>query len=733
MRKWQTRVIAGAATVIVGTVLALVVRSGHIETDLVERAGAALKADGQPWGAVTADGRDLTLSGTAPSEGYREMGRQSVDRVWGVRVVKDASDILAVADPFVWTAEKSASGVKLAGNVPFGAARGAVADAVAAALPGLAVEDGAADANGAPDEKGWLAAVGFAAARLANLETGKVEISGTGLSFSGLAADRASYDAYRAALSQLPAGYTLVSDAVMPPKASPYVWTAESGSGKLVLGGSMPGAHGEADILGSMATILPGIAVENGTVPASGAPEGFVGGVVAALHTLSRLEDGTARLEDDKLTIRGRARHFDSEADIRSVLDKELPAGIALAELTVTPPAVAPFTFSAKSANGVVVLEGFVPSEEVRAALVAAAAKLGEKVDDRLVVASGAPAGFADEALFAIGALGNLSEGTASLSDLSLTVNGKAPTAEMFIAVNTMLDGSLPEGMTIALREIEGPAAPPPPAVVEPVPAEPAAAAPVAAEQPATPAPFGWSIEAGADGIVLSGIVPNEEARAAILSLVARLFPGRAVDDRLVVGEGAPEGFAAAANAAIEAVGRLMSGRAALTDKTLELSGETFTERAIGQILDALKSALPAGFTTSGGLTVAPPAAEVADAECQTLLSGILAGNTIRFRSGEAVISEDSFGLLDSLAYASQRCPAARIEIAGHTDSDGSDAANQTLSEARAGAVVTYLTDAGVVPDRLTSRGYGETMPVADNGTAEGKARNRRIEFTIRQ
>lgn len=70
-----------------------------------------------------------------------------------------------------------------------------------------------------------------------------------------------------------------------------------------------------------------------------------------------------------------------------------------------------------------------------------------------------------------------------------------------------------------------------------------------------------------------------------------------------------------------------------------------------------------------------------------------------------------------------------KLEVQGHTDNVGNDAHNQTLSEARAKAVVTWLTQHGVAADRLSAKGYGKTKPVADNGSDEGRAKNRRVEI----
>lgn len=102
----------------------------------------------------------------------------------------------------------------------------------------------------------------------------------------------------------------------------------------------------------------------------------------------------------------------------------------------------------------------------------------------------------------------------------------------------------------------------------------------------------------------------------------------------------------------------------------------------------------------------------------------------ITFEVGSAVITaEGQAELARAVEYLTAN-PVA-VEIGGHTDSDGSDDANQALSEERAQAVVDYLVAGGVDGSLLTAVGYGESLPIADNATDEGKAQNRRIEFSI--
>lgn len=105
--------------------------------------------------------------------------------------------------------------------------------------------------------------------------------------------------------------------------------------------------------------------------------------------------------------------------------------------------------------------------------------------------------------------------------------------------------------------------------------------------------------------------------------------------------------------------------------------------------------------------------------------------DNIYFPSGRSQLDGRSEPLLNSLIDIISRCPDLVIEVAGHTDSDGSASRNMGLSKRRAEAVVRYLIAGDISADRVQSVGYGETRPVAPNNTPEGKRRNRRIEFTI--
>ncbi len=109
----------------------------------------------------------------------------------------------------------------------------------------------------------------------------------------------------------------------------------------------------------------------------------------------------------------------------------------------------------------------------------------------------------------------------------------------------------------------------------------------------------------------------------------------------------------------------------------------------------------------------------------------VLSFDNIYFDFNSATIKRESYGILDEVAAILSANPNAQIQIAGHTDSDGDESYNQTLSEQRAQSVYNYLVNKGVEASRLSTIGYGESQPVVPNNSSANKALNRRIEFVV--
>lgn len=140
----------------------------------------------------------------------------------------------------------------------------------------------------------------------------------------------------------------------------------------------------------------------------------------------------------------------------------------------------------------------------------------------------------------------------------------------------------------------------------------------------------------------------------------------------------------------------------------------------------------PAPKTVTAPPPAPAPAPELTPAPKPVSQSIALAAGAL-FDSGKSDIKSAGKADLDELVSKLQGLQSVeQIRVIGHTDSQGSAAFNQRLSEQRAQALKDYLIDQGIAADRIEAVGMGETQPVADNGSAEGRARNRRVELEIK-
>jgi outer membrane protein OmpA-like peptidoglycan-associated protein len=209
------------------------------------------------------------------------------------------------------------------------------------------------------------------------------------------------------------------------------------------------------------------------------------------------------------------------------------------------------------------------------------------------------------------------------------------------------------------------------------------------------------ALTADVDGrdVTLSGSVADNSERARALDLTERVYGVRTVRDRLSL-----------AAAAVPAPAPVDAAPAATAPAP-----------------EPAPPALPAPVPEVERVARARAAA----VSCQTRFNDALAGEAVQFETGAARVKVASHGLLDRLAEIAGTCPDARLEIRGHTDSQGAAEFNRSLSEDRAAAVRAYLLAQGLSTGRIDARGFGEEAPVADNATAAGRALNRRVEVIV--
>ena len=159
--------------------------------------------------------------------------------------------------------------------------------------------------------------------------------------------------------------------------------------------------------------------------------------------------------------------------------------------------------------------------------------------------------------------------------------------------------------------------------------------------------------------------------------------------------------------------------------KVLDVPTNIYTDTKFNKILFSGWDAKSFPMITNLKITTASP-----DMRSKLLTEGKIISYGIYFDSGKDVVKPESYGSLKEIANVLNENPNVKIQIVGHTDSDGNDALNLDLSKRRAMNVKnTLVKEFGIAADRMQTDGKGETQALAPNTTTEGKAKNRRVEF----
>ena len=415
-------------------------------------------------------------------------------------------------------------------------------------------------------------------------------------------------------------------------------------------------------------------------------------------------------LDKRRIVVAGRdvtfvAEVFSEDGRLSAVASVEAVPGVRMVnDETRLVPEAKPFVWSAERDVVRVTLGGSSPLPSSKGKLMEAARATlgGVEVTDRMNLARGAPQRFDNAALLLLDQIAKLKDGKITLSGNRVTLAGMARELGGREAIAAALK-NLPEGYSVAANEVKAP-----------------------------PYIFQAYKDPVAVTLTLTGYVPDNNVHAALVAAAGRKFFSEKVVDNLKASIGAPSGFAAAVVPALGALSRLSTGTLVVSDREVKLSGDALYEAAATQIRAGLGKEFPQGWQFKPEISVKPAAAPVDATVCQQLFADLLGKARIRFESGKADIVADSAGLLDRLIETALRCPNANIEVAGHTNSDGEEPANQALSEKRAQAVTDYLVKAGLPANRFSSVGYGSTQPIAGNDSDQGKAQNRRIDFVVR-
>ena len=445
------------------------------------------------------------------------------------------------------------------------------------------------------------------------------------------------------------------------------------------------------------------------------APSGWDDALEFAVDAVGRLDRSKVSVASNRVAVTAAAASDLARTAAERALTADTPAGMRLSLAISAPrPVLTPFVlrFSLQDGEGRFGACSAGDEDQVDR-ITAAAEEAGHAGHVSCTLGLGAPSPrWGTAAALAIAAVGDLGGGQVALADAAVTLVAPEGTDQaLFDRVIGRLQEDLPPIFELTAERPQPPDPDAPPAVAEVV---------------ATLSPEGEAR--------VAGVLPDERARETVRS-VAQARLGSGTDFAVRTADGLPGGWPLRVLAGIDALGLLDSGSLRITEDAIELTGLTGNASAREEI-----AALVAGrLGGEARLTLAVEYVETLDPEAglptpEECLARIRAANEARkitFAPGSADMEAGGIRTVAEIAEIVEGCPPLRLEVAGHTDSQGREEMNLDLSQRRAEAVVTALIERRATNADLFAQGYGETDPIADNDTADGREENRRIAFTL--
>lgn len=444
-------------------------------------------------------------------------------------------------------------------------------------------------------------------------------------------------------------------------------------------------------------------------------PKGWDVAISYALEALTHLPRAKISANPDLVRITAIANSQQEKQKLERDLTRRAPPSLRVGLAISAPrPVVTPFTlrylideegghFDACSAQ----------DEKARDRIVAAAKNAGLTGPYSCTVALGEPSPrWPEAAEKSIQALFRIGQGSVTMSDADITlIAAEGTDPAVFDRVVGELETELPA--VFALHAV----------LPEPETTNPNG-------------PIEFSATRSPEGLVqLRGRLGDETLRDMVDSYARAAFGSDQVYTATRIVSDLPTDWPVRVLAGLEALGQLHNGVLTVTPDTVELIGLSHEEDAKARIAGQLSDKLGEGQEYTLTITYQPPP-EPEDAlpdpeVCEAQIAEIQATSKIAFEPGSATIASDSRDVVNQIADILRDCGPIRMEIQGHTDSQGREEMNQQLSQARAQSILNELRGRRIPTSSYTAVGYGETQPIADNDTEEGREENRRIEFRL--
>lgn len=235
--------------------------------------------------------------------------------------------------------------------------------------------------------------------------------------------------------------------------------------------------------------------------------------------------------------------------------------------------------------------------------------------------------------------------------------------------------------------------------------------------------------------VLLGGYLIDEAQEEVVVAYARAAFGAENIESDTGIRADLPAGWPTRVLAGLHSLEQLHEGSLNVRADLIEVEGIAGSTAAEAEITRILAAEVGAEARTRIDVRydkkLDPEAPPPSPAECLGEINQVMSGRKISFNPGSAEIAADTRDVVEDLAEILRRCPSLPLEIAGYTDSQGRQTTNETLSKARAEAVMMAFLGNGVDTSGMIAVGYGPANPVADNSTAEGREANRRIEFTL--
>lgn len=452
--------------------------------------------------------------------------------------------------------------------------------------------------------------------------------------------------------------------------------------------------------------------LETAAFPAPETWDAALGFGTAALKLLPRSKISVAA---DKVTITAISDSDAQKRRLESELAELRPEGLDVSiSISAPRPVLTPFTFRfLKDAEGARFDACSADTDRARERIIAAGTAAGIKGSVVCTVGLGVPTpSWADAVTAGITAVTDLGAGSITFSDADVTLLADPGTPQAtFDRVVGDLQAALPQVFSLKST----------------LPPKPDGAL-------AGPAEFTAAL-AETGKVELRGRLTDDLLKAAVDSYAKARFGADQVYTATRFDDALPDGWPVRVLAGLEALAILHHGNLVVRADTVEVSGVTGRQDGRARVAQILSDKLGRGKPFKVSVTYDeafdPFAALPSPQECAVQLNGVLAKTKISFAPNSAEIAAEAEGTMVALTDILKNCPALKLEIAGHTDAQGSTEGNLALSQARAEAVLLSLQGRGAPVAGIIAKGYGEGLPIADNGTEEGREANRRIEFTL--